>query len=186
MLSMKHLIVTITIVLLAGCSEDVNTSADSETDKGSEMFLNVLLGKNPKTTYVIASPMEGVLMQNGQPLAHTKIIRSLNWTGRDEGRLEQEFTTDEQGRFSLPVHEEQLVLGKLTQFSCSSYIVVDMGEQRLDIWYSTKFEKEIYAESNGQKLNDLICDISNEEITVRPDVSSISTICRWEGMPEEH
>lgn len=184
MLSMKHLIVTIIIVFLAGCSEDVNTSADSETDKGADMFLNVLLGKNPKTTYVISSPMEGVLMQNGQPLAHTKIIRRLRWNGNDEG-IEHEFVTDEDGRFSLPIHEEQLTLGKLTQFVCSTKLEAVVGGQRFDIWYNNKFEGYIFAETNGHQLAGLICDISNENMGVDLDLSRISTVCRWTDMPEE-
>lgn len=185
MLSMKHFVAATIIVFLTGCGEDVNTSVNSEADKEPEMFLDELLGKNPKKTYVIASPMDGVLMQNGKPLAHTQIIRHLWWNGNEDG-LEETFVTDEQGQFSLPVHEEQLSLGKLTQFTCSTFLEVVINSQRFDVWYNHNLRGDMYAETEGRKLDDLVCDLSNEKIEVRPGISSIMTICRWEGMPKEH
>jgi hypothetical protein len=172
----------IALAFLAGCGNDASISAN--TDKDPEMFLEILMGKKPKQTYVIASPMAGTLMQNGKPLAQIKIIRSLSWTGK-EGRFEQEFTTDEQGRFSMPAYEEQLVLGKLTQFACTTYLAANVDGERFDIWFNDKYEEGAYVETGGRQLGDLICDLNSEEVTVKSGFSRISTVCRWADMPPE-
>lgn len=143
-----------------------------------------MFGKSEKQTYVISSPMEGTLTRNGTPLANTTIVRSLSWSGRD-GRLEQKFATDDQGRFSLPIHEERLSLGRFTQFACSTYLGVEVEGERFDVWYNTKFEGHMYAENEGRQLPALICDLGNEEMVVRVGLSRITTVCRWAGMPPE-
>lgn len=142
----------------------------------------MIFGKTVKETYVIASPMQGVLMQRGKPLAHTKIIRHLRWNGNEEGLVE-EFMTDEAGRFSLPIHEERLSLGMLTQFVGKMDLEVEISEGRDYIWTSSKFMPEVYAETEGE-LNELICDIASEEIAVPMGPTSILTKCRWNNMPE--
>jgi len=174
---MKATFLVLFAALLIGC--DADTPAYSDADKEPGMFW-----KSQKKTYVISSPMEGTLMKNGKPLSNTTIIRSLSWTGRD-GRLEQEFQTDERGRFSLPIHEEQLSLGRLTQFACSTYLGAEIEGQRLDIWYNDKYEEHVYAEMEGRALVDLVCDLNNEDVVVSPGLSRIRTVCRWSDMPEE-
>lgn len=141
-----------------------------------------MLRKVEKKTYVIFSPLEGVLMDGGQPLPNASLTRRLRWNGNDEG-LVQSFTSDDQGRFSLPVHEEALTLGKLTQFVAKADISVEFEGVYQDVWYSTKFEPEIFAET-GAQLRELVCDLEKAEVTVRPGVSKVSTICRWANMPE--
>jgi hypothetical protein len=167
-------------MLIAGCGDDA--SAPAGTDKESKMFLEILMGKKPKQTYVIASPMTGTLKQNGKPLAHVKIIRRLRWNGNENG-IEQEFATDEKGGFLLPVHEEQLVLGKLTQFVCSTQLDVEVDGERFDLWYGNKFEAQLYAETGGRKLEGMVCDLNNEEVVAEYGVSRIMTVCRWIDMP---
>lgn len=134
-----------------------------------------------KKKYVISSPLEGVLMNGDQPLRNTTITRRLRWNGNEEG-LVQHFTSDEQGRFSLPVHEEELVLGMFNQFVAKVDMSVEIDGVSYDIWYSTKFEPEIFAET-GRQAQELVCDITEAELTVRPGISKVSTICRWNNMP---
>lgn len=43
-----------------------------------------MLTKREKQTYVISSPMEGILMQDGQPLANTTITRLLRWNDNND------------------------------------------------------------------------------------------------------
>jgi hypothetical protein len=133
-------------------------------------------------TYVIFSPMHGLLMQEGKPLAHSKIIRRLRWNGSDEEGLLEEFVTDEQGKFLLPAHDEQLSIGMFDQFVAKAYIEVELGNEINEIWYSTKFEPEIYAETGGP-LEGLVCDIATKRSTFRIGLSKISTNCRWDNMP---
>lgn len=140
----------------------------------------------PKTeNYVIFSPMEGVLMQNGKPLANTKIIRRLRWNGNDEGLVE-EFTTDGRGHFSLPIHEEALALGMLNQFVGKAELSVNIHDDIILIWYNNKLLPEAFAETGGQ-LDELACDLDSEEIPVYIGGSSVPNIltrCRWKNMPD--
>jgi hypothetical protein len=171
---MKISLVMIFVAFLSGCSAD--TSSNTEPDKEPTM-----IGKNSTQTYVIFSPMQGLLLQDGKPLSHTKIIRRLRWNGNDEEGLVEEFVSDDQGRFSLPVHEEQLSIGMLGQFVAKAYLEVELGSDVKEFWYSTKFEPEIYAETNGP-LQGLVCDITTERSTLRVGLSKIYTNCRWDNI----
>ena len=173
---MRLAVLPLIAALLTGCGAD--TPAVSEADKEPGMF-----GKPPKKSYVIASPMEGTLMKDGKPLAHAKIIRSLSWNVNDR-EVVQEFVTDEQGRFSLPVHEEQFSIGRFTQFACSTFLDVEVEGERFEFWYNNKFDGEIYGETGGRHLDELVCDLSNEELRFRPG-NALTTVCRWTDMPEE-
>ena len=173
--AIKTLLIILFYFFLAGCDADI--SANRKVNEEPEMFV-----KPATENYVIFSPLEGVLMRNGQPLANTKIIRRLRWNGNDEGLVE-EFTTDIQGRFSLPVHEEALSLGMLSQFVGSAKLEVDIDGQLIDVWYNNKFEEGLYAETDGP-LTDLVCDLDFEEIVIKAGLSKIMTICRWKDMPE--
>lgn len=172
---MKISLVMIFVAMLSGCSTD--TSSNTEPDKEPKMF-----GKKTMQTYVISSPMQGVLMKNGEPLAYTKFSRHLRWNGNEEGLVE-EFTTDQNGFFSLPVHEENLDLGMLTQFTGSTHLQAEIDGEVFDIWYNNKFEGHVYAET-GKELNNLVCDLTSEEVVVQAELSKIMTICRWPNMPD--
>ncbi len=146
------------------------------------MFFN----KQKTENYVIFSPMEGVLLKNGKPLANTKIIRTLKWNGNDEGLVE-EFSTDEKGYFSLPLHEEELSLNILIQFVAYASIETEMEGKMFDIWYNSKLHPELYSET-GAPMEGLICDLVNDEIPVfigNSSVTNILTKCRWDNMPEQ-
>lgn len=133
-------------------------------------------------TYVIASPLKGVLLKDGKPLKNTKIIRTLKWNG-NEGGLRTEHYSDEEGNFSLPVHEEDLALGVLDQFVAKMSIDVEVGGDTYELWYSAKLREDIYGETDGE-VQGLVCDISNDEITVPTAPTAILTRCRWYNMPE--
>lgn len=134
--------------------------------------------------YVIASPMEGVLMKDGEPLRNTKIIRKLRWNSNDDG-ITTEFYTDENGFFSLPLHKETLTLGKLTQFVASTELNIETPEGIIELWYNNKFSGELHEETDGP-IPKLVCDIHESEIAFHAGTSKILTRCRWEGMPEDY
>lgn len=142
-----------------------------------------MFGKRQKQTYVISSPMEGTLMKDGKPLANTKIIRHLWRNAREDEMLDQEFITDDHGRFSLPIYEEQLLLGRFTQFACTTHLEAEVEGQRFDVWFNDKFDPQIYGETEDRQYTDLICDLDNESVRVRLGVSTIETLCRWRDMP---
>ncbi len=149
-----------------------------------------MFGKSKTEKYVIFSPMEGMLMQNGQPLPNTKIIRRLRWNGNDDG-LVQEFSSDDQGRFSLPIYEEDLSLSMLSQFVAKADLEIETEtetETETDsedsyLWSSSKFYPEIYTETDGP-MSELVCDIEAEEIPVPMGPTAILTKCRWKNMPK--
>lgn len=139
-----------------------------------QMFLN----KSEKKTYVIASPIEGVLQKDGKPLSNIKMIRRLRWNG-NEGGIFQKVITDRNGAFQFPLHEETLTMTKLAQFVAKADIEIEFEGEKVDLWYSTKFLEGLYDDTAGQFLNDLVCDISNSEERYRNGASKLSTLCRW-------
>lgn len=163
------------MVLFTACNAD--NATNNEVLKAEDMF-----SKKKSENYVIFSPLEGVLMQEGNPLANTKIIRRLKWNGNEDGLVET-FTSDELGRFSLPIHEEELSLGMLNQFVASADLEIETENGSDYLWTSSKFFPEIYTETDG-KVAELVCDIASEEIAVPMGATSILTKCRWKDMPE--
>lgn len=143
----------------------------------------MIFGKGDAEKFVIFSPMQGVLLKGGKPMANTKIIRRLRWNGNDEDGLVDEFTTDEAGRFSLPVHEEALSLGMLNQFVGKADLEIETADGQDYLWTSSKFSPEIFSETKGE-MQELVCDIDAEEIAVPMGATSILTKCRWKNMPQ--
>lgn len=163
-------------IFLMSCFVTVGGCKDSQ----STQEFNV--PKPSPERYVIFSPMDGVLMRDGQPLANAKIVRKLTWNGNSEGHV-QSFCTDEQGRFSLPLHEEELSLNMLTQFVAKADISVELEGNSVEIWYGSKTSQDLYSETDGP-VDGLICDINNEEVAVPMRPVAILTRCRWNGMPK--
>jgi len=172
---MKTFLIYMFSFFILGC--DAGIQVKEETIEESEMF-----GKGTKEKYVIFSPMQGLLVQNDKPLPNTTIVRRLSWNGNGEGLVE-EFTTDDKGYFSLPIHEEELELGMLTQFVGKTDIEFKSEHGQDYLWTSSKFHPEIYTETDGQ-VQGLICDIESEEIAVPMGPTSILTRCRWKNMPK--
>lgn len=134
-------------------------------------------GKNEET-FVIASPLAGVLLQDGKPVANARILRRLTWNGNEEGVL-QEFSTDGDGRFSLPAHEESLSFNFLVQFVAKSKIYVEREESDQLIWYAPKFSKELYSEMGGE-LKGVTCDLLNPKNAVDIGSWRVLTRCSWQ------
>lgn len=139
-----------------------------------------LFGKKETEKYVISSPLEGVLMKDGVPLANTKIIRRLTWNGNEEGKTD-EFMTDEKGYFSIPAHEEQLTLGKLVQFVSNIELFSESEKDENFFWYSNKFSGEVFSDFE-KPLQALVCDINEKEDRVDLVHGAIYSKCRWDNI----
>lgn len=131
-----------------------------------------------KETYVIASPLAGVLLRDGKPMANARLLRRLTWNGNEEGIL-QEFFTDDQGRFALPAYEENLSFNFLVQFVGKSKVYVEREESDQLIWYAPKFSGEMYSEMGGE-LKGLICDVLNPRNSVDIGDWRVLTRCSWQ------
>jgi len=141
-----------------------------------------VLLKGEKESYVIASELNGTLKNKGEVLANTTITRRLRWNGNENGLVES-FSTDADGVFSLPTHREVLSIGALNQFVAKMELEVEINGVVHELWYSSKFEPEEHSETGGV-IGNIICDISEDEKTIRAGLSKVSTVCRWNDMPE--
>ena len=191
---MKGIILALFITTLLSCSNEnseqksIQTSTGSETKKSikeeSDMFS--LFGKKELKNYYISSPLQGVLVKNGKPMANTKIIRKLTWNDNEEG-LKGEFITDENGRFDIPGHQENLNLGSMTEFVGAIELFAESDdEEHMDenfFWLSSKHSEENFSDIE-KPLEGLICDLSREKMAVDIGDNSIYGRCTWDGMSE--
>ena len=191
---MKRIISALFITTLLSCSDEkseqqsLQTSTKNEAqeaiNKESAMFS--LFGKKSLKNYYISSPLQGLLVKNGKPMANTKIIRKLTWNGNEEG-LKNEFFTDENGRFDIPAHQEALKLGTMTEFVGAIELFAESDdEDHIDdnfFWLSSKHSEENYSDIE-KPLKGLVCDLSREKQAVDIADNSVYARCTWDGMPE--
>ena len=133
-------------------------------------------------TYVIASPLEGKLVDGGSAMANAKLVRKLEWNGDKEGVEEQVFHTDGDGNFSLPLFEVETTMRGLEQFVGKSKIYFENTEQARELlWYSATMKEEVYSDTGGP-VGDLVCDISNPKVVTQETPRKVTTRCRWGNM----
>ena len=178
---MKRLTSLLFFITLLGCTGESASEQPLQSIQKEESSVFGLFGSKETKNYVIASPLSGVLVQDGKPLVHTKIIRRLTWNGNEAGVVD-EFTTDEKGAFSIPVYEKELTLNTMTEFVAAFKLYA--REEKLEnfFWYSPKRDEDLYSDTGGI-LDEMICDINNEEDRVNVTSSGVLTKCKWKGMP---
>ncbi len=184
---MKLLISLLSFIILLGCSGE-STSQDRITEENSskktankESQMLGLFGKKDVENYVISSPLSGVLVREGKPLTNTKIIRRLSWSGNDEGFVD-EFITNDKGYFDIPMHEELLTIGKLTEFVGTLTLYIESIDDDNFFYHSSKRSPEIYSDTK-EPLQELVCDMAQEEALVDISRVGIFSRCKWKGMP---
>lgn len=185
---MKLLISLLSFIILLGCSGE-STSQDKVTKEHSSKEIenkesNVLgiFGKKGTEKFVISSPLNGILVREGEALPNTKIIRRLTWSGNDEGIVD-EFITDDNGNFNIPVHEELLTIGKLTEFVGTVTLYIKSIDDENFFYHSTKRSAEIYSDTK-EPLQELVCDMAHDEALVDISRVGIFSRCKWKGMPK--
>ena len=180
---MKLLTSLLCFLILLGCSGESASEQKMDNKIEEESRVLGLFGSKETKNYVIASPLSGVLVKDGKPLANTKIIRRLTWNGNEEGTV-SEFTTDAEGYFTIPVHEETLTLNTMTEFVASSTLYVDEVSDENFFWYSPKRTEGLYSETGGM-LEEVVCELSNEEDRVTPENADtyIFSKCKWQNKP---
>ena len=147
-------------------------------------MLTPFINKAENKTYVIFSPMEGMLTADGKPLANIKITRELSWNANEAGVIEH-FYTDDKGYFKLPLREESFKMSNLTQFVANQFLTVDINGQEDEIWTCGKLSEDLFGET-GNELKSLVCDLSNQASRVAGDVRGVLvTKCRWDNIELE-
>ena len=175
MLHIRYLCVALAVIIgFSGCDTDTSNAKAEQY-----MFLET----PPPASFVISSPLQGILLKDGIPLGHTRIFRMLRWNGNEEG-VTQEFRTDETGFFSLPAHEEILSIGPLEQFVGKTNIDVEHEGKIENFWFSAKTKPDLNSEYDTPPIG-LNCDISNAEMGVQTSFATCLTKCRWENMPDQ-
>ena len=183
---MKLTIGLLSFIVLMGCSGE-STSNEGKSNKtvnetaNKESTVLGIFGKKDKENYVVSSPLNGFLVREGKALVNTKVIRRLSWSGNEEGIVD-EFVTDDKGYFDIPVHEELLTLGKLTEFVGTITLYVDSINDDNFFYHSSKRSAEIYSDTK-EPLAELVCDMAQEEALVDISRVGIFSRCKWKGMP---
>ncbi len=149
-------------------------------------MLKPMMDKPKSKTYVIATPLEGVVIENGEPAENLKITRILTWNANQEGLVEH-FATDANGKFKLPLFEDSFEMSSLTQFAANQTLVINYGEATEEpIWISGQLTGELNGETGGAQIESLVCNLSDELVPVYGDgISLLSTKCRWKGIQLE-
>jgi len=171
-LGISHFLI-ILAMLLSAC-RDVDPAISSE----QAMFL-----KNPPPkSYVISPALKGQLKRDGMPLSQTKLIRKLRWNGQGDV-VEQEFSTDGQGYFTLPKFEQELQLNALEQFVAKTDIVALINGTEVNVWVQSKMSKgdDAFIDTIGE----MQCDLNNHLSRVNVEHNLLGTVCVWNNMPKE-
>ena len=172
----KFSVLTIILCLLTGCKEEK-----------SPAMLSPIMKDSKEKVYVISSPLKGTLLENGNPLANHKITRKLTWNGNPEG-ISEDFYTDENGEFYLPLHKEVLKLqSSLEQFVANQQIEVERDNEVDEIWISGQQSGELFGETAGKEIESLVCDLSNDLARVYGENQGLlATKCRWKNIDLEY
>ena len=135
---------------------------------------------NPfKKEVVLMSPLKGVLLKDGEPLANIDIEVVIVMPGGEERIFKHQTTAS--GEFDLPAIKDTMTLGPMTEFVVSHFVNIYNNEEKNTIWYAAKREPEMFAERHppGETIG-LTCDINSETESYRERAGFINTKCKWE------
>jgi len=140
--------------------------------------------KTPEaTSYVIGSAFKGQLQKDGKPLVNTTVIRRLRWNGNEDG-IEQEFTTDENGVFDLPVHEEMLNIPALTEYVGKTDLFAVVDGERDQFWFLAKMDNAEHSEFD-ETPKGVVCELNSSIERIEVNHGLGGGKCTWENMPKE-
>lgn len=126
------------------------------------------------------SSMRGVINLNGEPVAHAKVMRTVDLSGAET----DETSTDEKGNFKFPAIFKRTLSKHLPQeFSASQLIVVQYQGKEYPLWSAVKRKPEENSESRGKDLV-VACELSSEEKMIKVNNSPIFSVCTWDVEPD--
>lgn len=144
----------------------------------------MFLAEKPAEKYVMSLPLDGVLLKKEEILKNTKIIREVSWGQDEDEHVRQEFVTDGNGVFSLPLYEVMYSRVGVAHFMATTEISIEYKNELITLWTSTKTRKELNGSFDPLPKN-ITCDITNEKMYLDLPYDMCVTKCRWDTMPEE-
>ncbi len=128
---------------------------------------------------VLFSPMEGKLTIEGKLAAGIKIVRWLIW--KDNEGEKEEFYTNENGNFSIPIKKDLVKLSPLSQFVMSQTILAYHEQKEIPIWVKSKRSKVEFGELGGKPKN-FRCELTKKRTRIENDDGLFSTSCKWDSI----
>ncbi len=107
---------------------------------------------------VLFSPMRGVVLAHGAPVAGAKIARDWRWTWKQQNGADGT-VTDAAGRFSLPVVEGRSLLGGVVPHEplVRQTILIEHGGQIYKAWMLDKHNYEMNGEHEERRPIAITC-----------------------------
>lgn len=123
------------------------------------------------------SEMEISILFKGEPASGAKITRTIEWK---EERTDQ-FTTDDNGRATLPAEfENHLLKAFPMEFVSAQHLTVQFEGEEYEIWNYAKRDADLNSEMHGAPLQ-LTCELTSESKTQRAFGSVLGTRCTWQN-----
>lgn len=136
-----------------------------------------------KSTQVyLASPLEGVLYDDGRPVGNARMVRVIGFGGEDI--REDEIVTDAEGGFSFSEAIKEMNLSPLNELVISQKISVYYGEKDHLVWIKSKRVPEIYGELSGRPTN-FRCDLAKTPVRVDQGRGLLQTSCEWDSIEKQ-
>lgn len=142
------------------------------------------MGHSEETIRVTSSPLSGQILKLGIPVSNAKIVRKVQSNATEPEWIIDEFQTDENGFFSIPVKEESYSLNMVTQFVSSMRLDVEVDGELQNFWFNAKYKDSLFAENGEEEIEGLVCELNNKKIRVSQAYAAVLTKCRWVNMPK--
>ena len=123
------------------------------------------------------SSVEGVVLQNGEPVAEAVVTREYEW---QDTKKSDQTVTDASGKFSFPARFEYSLLSVIIPHSpsISQDIVIEVNGKSYEAWYFHKIDYEVNGELEGKKMI-MACELSKE-----PELHKITDSISYSGLCE--
>lgn len=130
-----------------------------------------------KVEAVLFSPLEGQLTFAGKPAAGAKIKLWYSW--KDKKGEAFYYTSDDNGFFSIPKHVATYKPFFLAQLVIWQELTVEYKGISHQVWRMSKKDAAEFTELGVNPVN-LVCELTNELITIRGNSSLGGTACTWD------
>ena len=128
----------------------------------TEVFAMSIFGKK----VCVFSAVEGIVIQDGEPIKNAIIKRTYTWDGND---ITDEIKTNEKGEFSLPEKYESSIWAFFPHNpSIIQFIKVYVNDVEFQAWGYQKGNYDSNGELNGKSMQ-LLCDLDSPKETHKID-----------------